>query len=345
MTADRTIRGTLTICAGVLAAAGLYFARPIFAPVAFALFAITIVWPFQKWLQARMPRLVALLFSLLAVLVVVTTLSYMIAWGFGTVGQWLIRNAARFGVLYAQGTQWLEEHGILVVGPLAERFDVMWLVRVVQEIATRLNSLVGFSLLVLVFMMLGLLEAGDFTKKLRSLENQERAQMPIGAGEQIAVKFRKYMLVRSLASVMTGVATWAFAYLAGIELAAAWGVIAFSLNYVPFIGPFVATVLPALFATAQLESWQMGMFVILGLSVIQFLIGSYLEPLLAGATLTISPFVVVFAVFFWSFMWGIPGAIIGVPLMIACLTICEKYPSSRWIAVMLSGSPSKQANP
>jgi predicted PurR-regulated permease PerM len=247
--------------------------------------------------------------------------------------------------LYAQGTQWLEEHGILVVGPLAERFDMMWLVRVVQEIATRLNSLVGFSLLVFVFMMLGLLEAGDFTKKLRSLANQERVQLLIEAGEQIAVKFRKYMLVRSLASVMTGVATWAFAYLAGIELAAAWGVIAFSLNYVPFIGPFVATVLPALFATAQLESWQMGMSVILGLSVIQFLIGSYLEPLLAGATLTISPFVVVFAVFFWSFMWGIPGAIIGVPLMIAGLTICEKYSSSRWIAVMLSGSPPKQGNP
>jgi predicted PurR-regulated permease PerM len=79
--------------------------------------------------------------------------------------------------------------------------------------------------------------------------------------------------------------------------------------------------------------------------VIQFLIGSYLEPLLAGATLTISPFVVVFAVFFWSFMWGIPGAIIGVPLMIAGLTICEKYSSSRWIAVMLSGSPPKQGNP
>ena len=80
----------------------------------------------------------------------------------------------------------------------------------------------------------------------------------------------------------------------------------------------------------------MALIVLAGLSVIQFLIGSYLEPLLAGATLAISPFLVLFAVFFWSFLWGIPGAFIGVPLTIAFLTICEQYASSRWIATLMS---------
>jgi predicted PurR-regulated permease PerM len=55
----------------------------------------------------------------------------------------------------------------------------------------------------------------------------------------------------------------------------------------------------------------------------------YLEPLLAGATLAISPLPMLFAVFFWSFLWGIPGAFIGVPATIAMLTMCAQYAGSR----------------
>ena len=86
------------------------------------------------------------------------------------------------------------------------------------------------------------------------------------------------MLVRSMMSVLTGFVIWGFALLAGLELATAWGVIAFVLNYIPFIGPLVATVFPTLFALAQFESWQLALVVFSGLNLIQFLIGSYLEP-------------------------------------------------------------------
>jgi predicted PurR-regulated permease PerM len=42
-------------------------------------------------------------------------------------------------------------------------------------------------------------------------------------------------------------------------------------------------------------------------------------------------------VFFWTFLWGIPGALIGVPIVIAAVTLCAQHPSSRWIADMLGG--------
>ena len=113
--------------------------------------------------------------------------------------------------------------------------------------------------------------------------------------------------------------------------------IAFALNYIPFIGPLVATVFPTLFAIAQFESWQMAVVVFGCLNLIQFLVGSYLEPRIAGNALSISPFVVLFAVFFWSFLWGIFGAFIGVPIVIAVLTICEQHPSSRWLADLFGG--------
>ena len=72
---------------------------------------------------------------------------------------------------------------------------------------------------------------------------------------------------------------------------------------------------------------------------IQFAIGNYLEPIVAGAALSISPLAVVFAVFFFGFLWGMPGAFLGVPILIAILTLCAHYPSTSWIATLLSGTP------
>ena len=84
-------------------------------------------------------------------------------------------------------------------------------------------------------------------------------------------------------SVVTGILVWGFISLCGLPLAQEWGVIAFALNYIPFIGPLVATVLPTLFAVAQFDAWQNAILVFGCLNLIQFLVGSYLEPRIAGS--------------------------------------------------------------
>ena len=330
----------LALCTAVLVVAALYFARSIFAPFAFALFMMAIVWPAQKTLQNRLPQFVALIFTLIASVAVIIAFASMVAWAFSAVAEWVISHAPRFQELYLEWTHWLEEHDILVIAPLSEHFDAMWFMRLFQTLAGHINKTVGFALLVFVFMMLALLETGDFQQKLASLGDRGFRELS-QAGAEIAAKFRKYMVVRTFLSALTGVAVWAFALVAGLELALAWGIIAFALNYIPFIGPFVATILPGLFAMAQFDSWQSVAIVIIGLTAIQFFIGNYLEPLVAGVALAISPLAVVFAVFFWSFLWGIPGVLIGVPITIAMLTLCEHSASTRWIATLLSAKPPK----
>jgi AI-2 transport protein TqsA len=333
-------RGALTmlgLSTAVLLFAGLYFARSILAPVAFSLFVIAIVWPLQRILETRVPRLLALVATLVVTLLVIAVLGYLIVWSFGTVGRWVIDNALRFQALYLQWTDWLEEHGILVTSFLVENFNAGWLIRAVQEIGGRLQGLVTFVVITFVFTALGLLEVDIARKNIETLSNKEAAQTILQASTLIADKFQRYMLVRSAMSVLTGLVVWAFALLAGLELATAWGLIAFVLNYIPFIGPLVATVFPTIFALVQFGSWQLAAIVFLALNLIQFLIGSYLEPRIAGAALSLSPFVVLFAVFFWAFLWGVPGAFLGVPIVIAALTLCEQRESTRWIAALLSG--------
>ena len=95
---------------------------------------------------------------------------------------------------------------------------------------------------------------------------------------------------------------------------------------------------PTLFALAQFDSWQSALIVFAGLNIVQFVIGSYIEPRLSGSALSISPSLVLFSVFFWAFLWGLFGAFIGVPIVIAALTFCAQHPSSRWIANLLGGS-------
>ncbi|WP_395666026.1 AI-2E family transporter [Methylocella sp.] len=313
-----------------------YVAAGVIEPIAFALFAIAIVWPLQKALETKLPAGLALIVTVAVTLVVVVKLTSMVAWGGSQVGQWLTQNFDRFQTLYLSWARWLESKDLYIAGTIADRFNVVWMLRVFQTVAVRLNGVIGFSLLIFIFLAMGLLEAEVFARNLRRVGG-ETGERLIAAAVDTARKFRRYMLVRTAASVLTGLIVWAFCALMKLDLADAWGVIAFALNYIPFIGPLIATVLPALFGFAQTGSPEVALVVLLALTFVQFMIGSYFEPLFTAKTLSISPFVVIFAVFLWGFLWGLPGTFIGVPILIAALTVCERFPASRWVATLLSG--------
>lgn len=334
-TAGRGIGSLTGVIAVILAMAALSVASSIVAPIFFALFIIAIVWPLQRALQQRLPQLPALFITLVVTIVVIGVVLSFSVWGFTRAGQWIIANAARFQELYVQKTQWLDDRGIAVAGLFADSFNVNWLVRIFQGFVLWANNLAGFSVIAFIFVLLGLLEVDVVARKL--VHQGEWGVRLARAFGEIADKFRRYMGVRTLMSIITGVVLWAFAAVTGLEPAVAWGMIGFSLNYIPFLGPLIATVLPTLFAVVQFDSWQSAALVFGGMNLIQFLIGSYLEPRVAGNALAVSPFMVLFAVFFWSFLWGIPGAFIGVPVLIAVVTLCDTYQSSRWVADLLSG--------
>jgi len=271
-------------------------------------------------------------------MLVISVLGFLLIWGFSRVIQWFTSNAGRLQALYVQATEWLDGHGISV----ADMANTNWLLPAVKDLGGRGYRLISFVVIAFAFTVLGLLEVDIVRENIKRLKDAATGQMLLLAGTDIAAKLQKYMLVRSVVSILTGVVVWSFALVAGIELATAWGVIAFVLNYIPFIGSLFATIFPTVFALVQFESWQLAIAVFACLNLIQFLIGSYFEPRMAGAALSISPFVVLFAVFFWSFLWGIAGAFIGVPIVIAMLAICDERESTRWIALLLSGREGKR---
>jgi AI-2 transport protein TqsA len=340
--ASGAVKVALTIVAAVAVAFAAYQAASVFAPLVLALFIIGITWPMQRWLQLRMPKLIALAITLIVIVAVGLAFASLVAWGFGRVGRALMSDAARYQALYDNLVAWLDSHGISVAGLWAEHFNVRWVLAKAQYVTGRINSTLAFWLITLTYVILGLLEVDDIRRKVEMLRNRDAARVIIDGSVATAVKFRKYLLVRTQMSVLTGLFVGLFALATGLPFAAEWGVIAFALNYIPFIGPFIATLFPTLLAMTQFDTWQGVVGTFICLNIIQFVIGSYVEPRLSGTVLSISPFVVLFTIFFWTFVWGLFGTFIGVPIALAILTFCEQHPSSRWLTDLLGGPPAAE---
>jgi predicted PurR-regulated permease PerM len=331
----------LAIIALVLAVAALREASAVFAPLALAVFIIAIVWPLQAALEARLPKIVALLLTMAATIVVCVVFSWLVAWGFGRVIRALAADTARLQAAYDAVVAWLDGRGISVSGLFAEHFNVRFFLGTLQQVTGRLNTTLGFWVVTFVYVLLGLTEVKDAHARIARLDDPAARRVLLDGAASMAAKFRRYMIVRTQMSVMTGLLVWLFTFSIGLPFPAEWGVIAFALNYIPFLGPLVATVFPTLVAIIHFETWQAVIFVLVGLNLIQFVVGSWVEPRVSGTALSVSPTVVLFSVFFWTWMWGLFGTFIGVPITIALMSFAAEHPATRWIAAVFGGGASR----
>lgn len=342
MARDSAFNVSVGLIAAILVSGAAYQANEVFAPLALGLFIIALVWPLQSWLKARMPTLLALAITMAVTIAVCLVLASLVVWSFSRVGRSLLTDYERYQALYNVATAWLESHGISLAGVWTQHFDVAWLLRMAQQVTGRLNTTLSFWLIALVYVILGLMEVEDASFRVKTFAKPETAHLLLAASAETAQKMRKYMEVRTQMSLATGALVGAFAWIVGLQFPLEWGVIAFALNYIPFVGPFIATLFPTLVEMSQLSSWGAVVGVFACLNIIQFVIGSYIEPRVSGAVLAMSPTVVLFAVFFGMFLWGLFGAFIGVPIAIAIITFCSHHPSSRWVSDYLGGPMEKK---
>jgi AI-2 transport protein TqsA len=338
---DPILRHCAVICAIVLTLAGLALAKSVMMPVAFALFVIAVVWPLQRRLQRRLPQLLAVLITATVALCAIAIGCWLIVWGFGRIAQWVIANSARLQGLYLHAAALLERRGLYAAELVAQQFNMSWILGVVRGIGASLQGIVSFALVTFIFVILGLLELQPLGRRLSRVGSGALGIEAIDAAAEIAGRLQTYVLVRFGMSVLTGLGFWAFTAAYGLDLSREWGVIAFVLNFIPFIGSFIATLLPTVFAAVQYEALAPAVVMFTGLNIVQFVVGSYIEPRLTGAAVSLSPFMVLFAVFFWAMLWGVAGAFIGVPILIALASLCARTPATRGIAAALSTEREK----
>lgn len=316
------------------------YAQAVLEPAVFAIFIVTIASPIQKKLQPRIGKALALAITASLTAATVMALLSLIVWEGREVADWISRNLDRIQYSLVSSTSWLEAHDIFVLTMLADQFNPATIIRILRTVAVQVNTILAFALIVMIYVILGLGETNILTERIAALKNRDASRHLLVAGRRIGEKFRTYIVVRTIASIATGLSVWGLARFIGLEMAAACGVLAFSFNYLPYIGSLIVTLLLPLFAFVQFGSIETAALVLIGVLVIQAVIGSYLEPVFSGEALAISPPLVLFSIVLWTFLWGALGAFLGVPIAIAVITLLDEFPSTRAIADILSGGRS-----
>ncbi len=123
----------------------------------------------------------------------------------------------------------------------------------------------------------------------------------------------------------------------GLDNATFWALFIFITSYVPMIGAAVGILAPVAFALLQFSSPLTAVALLLGLEAIMFVIGNMFLPRMQGRSLNLDPVVLLLSLAFWGALWGLPGAFLSSPLTVMAMVILAQFPSTHWIAVLLSG--------
>ncbi len=331
-------RTSLTILAVAALLWSAYVGEAFLTPLSLALFLVALVWPVQIVLQARIGRASAVIITFSILLAAIVGLSTTALWALENIWRTISGNAERYQSLYHSMALWLENHGVVLPGLWAETFDINWMLRLAQQFLSRTGQTMSFWAIVIAYVVTALFEVPHFARSIDRYCSPRAAGLIRGGTVETARKLRLYMAVRAVVSLATGCMITFIAVIVGLPLAFEWGVVGFVLNFIPFIGPLIATLLPAAFAFVHLGDPSFAVLLFIGLTILQFIGGNYLEPKISGNALRLSPFIVLVAVFLWTFIWGTYGTFIGVPIAIAIACFAEQTSGSRWLLGLMGAA-------
>lgn len=153
---------------------------------------------------------------------------------------------------------------------------------------------------------------------------------------QIYHSTNKYMMVKAFVSAATAILGYIVMVIVGVDFAFLWALLIFGLNFIPYVGSAISTLLPSTFSILQFGSIWPALWVLGSIAVIHTIIGNYVEPKVMGKSLNLSPLVVLIALSFWGSVWGLLGMLLSVPFTSIMLITFAQFPSTRGIAIMLT---------
>ena len=329
---DRYRNRLLGIITAILLIAALRIGFAVIMPIAFAAIIVAALWPLKRWLARFMPSWIAYTLTLLSLVAILGAFAAAV---YLSVGQVIGAMASEWAGIergYAHLAGWAADRGV----PLSGTIDRQRIMALVQMLASGVYGFVTYVGFIGIVVMLGLPEVPRLRRKLYAMfEGGARRDM-LDVGEEISEQIRRYLGTTLATSILTGVASAAWSWMTGLELALVWGILNFLLNFVPVIGNIVGIIPPVIFAFIQFGGWQMPALVFVGFVVLQMTISNVVYPILQGKQLSLSPLAIIVAMTFWSWVWGIAGALIAVPLTAAAVIVCGQFDRSRWIAKLLS---------
>lgn len=336
---------TVIAAVAVTMAAGWWLLRelaPVLRPLMTAVFLAYVLMPYHSRLRRQVPGAVSL------VVLAVATAGVLVALGVIVSGSVLgltdelpdlekravelIRSAE--GVM-ARNAPWLG------VAPEEGRALDARLARTAAESARPvLNAAAGVLIeaaVVGLYLLFLLLAAAGFPDRVRAAYSPPRAEAILQVAGEVNAAIVSYLRAKVQSSLLLAVPVGLVLAAFGVRFAVLWGVLTFLCNFIPYVGSVVAYSLPVGFAFLQLDvGWQPVAVAVLVLAC--HLIGAaFVEPLLLGRAVGLSPLVVLGSLAFWGLLWGLPGMFLAVPLTVVGVIVMGQFPGTRPVAKLLGG--------
>lgn len=204
-------------------------------------------------------------------------------------------------------------------------------------------SRIGASFAVILILAMFLLSSGELfylklVQAMPTFEGKKRALQTVYAVEK---RVSRYLL--TIAAINAGLGTCVGLYLTALGLPSAyiWGIAAFLLNFLPYIGGLGGVILVAGFSIVTFDSLGYALLAPAGYLFLTAIEGQVVTPWLVGRRLEMNTVAVFLTVVFWGWLWGIPGALVAVPFLVVFKVICENFEPLQTIGNFLSGEQLK----
>jgi AI-2 transport protein TqsA len=326
----------------VVVLAGVRSATSIIAPFLLASFIAAVSLPALDWLRRLGARTsVAIIAVVLLNAAVLTFLGWVVLQSVTELRLALPEYIDRGQLLEQSLRTRLAGWGV-AIGPdyYATFVQPERLFEMATSAARNVTSTLALGLLILLYLVFMLAESVAFPTKWRRVFGAD--SHGIGGAADALRQVQRYLALKTVMSVVTGVAIGLGAWALDVDFALLWGFLAFVLNYVPSIGSIVAAI-PALFIALL----QFGPARAVGLGSIYLLVnvvvGNFADPIIIGRELRLSPIIVLVSLVFWGWTLGLVGMFLAVPLTIALRIMLETSDSlSRY--ALLMGPLARPAN-
>lgn len=337
-----TGKTALIIIAVILVAAVLKVAKSVTLPLVISLFIFLLFNPLLNRMEkAKIPRWLGVVIAMLFLLVVLVLAGWFFFFSVDLLVERLPMYINRFNVIDA----WLVEKLDLEAGTsFLTYLDFNWqewLLGSLSSVSSKAVNVVSKAGLIYIFVLFLLLERQSLIPKLKIAAPGRKGMKIAVLFERVNRQVSKYLLLKALISLATGVLFYLASLATGLDFAIMWGALAFVLNFIPSIGSIIITVLTVVMALLQFfPNWANILYVAILMISIQMVLGNILDPRIQGVRLNLSPFVILVSLTLWGYIWGVAGMFLAVPITSVLQIMCANIKSLKPIAVLIGSGKS-----
>ena len=189
--------------------------------------------------------------------------------------------------------------------------------------------------LVLLYLLLA---SGDlFLQKLvRVMPTLADKKSAVEISHEIQQNISNYLFSVSLINLGLALVVSGGLYFMGVPNAAMWGILVAILNFVPYFGPVAGVLLLAAAGLLASDSLWQGLLPPAWYLLLHLLETNFITPVLLGRRFTLNPVVIFVSLIFWMWLWGVPGALLSVPILVSIKVVCDRVPAMSSVSELLS---------